>query len=65
LCISLMNYWPCFATVAIDGEDVRGLFVSQVTSLMAAKSGQERRLTILTATQFDDLAETKEEDYVD
>jgi C-terminal processing protease CtpA/Prc len=52
-------------SVAIDGEDVRGLFVSQVTSLMAAKSGQERRLTILTATQFDDLAETKEEDYVD
>jgi hypothetical protein len=41
------------------------MFVSQVTSLMAAKSGQERRLTIVTAKHFDDLDETKEEDYND
>jgi hypothetical protein len=32
---------------------------------MTAKSGQERRLTILTAKQFDNLDETKEEDFID
>jgi C-terminal processing protease CtpA/Prc len=54
-----------FSKVAIDGKDVRGMFVSEVTSLMAARSGQERQLTILSAAQFDDLDEAKEEDFIE
>ena len=34
--------------VAIDGEDVTGMLVSQITSLMAAKADYERRLTVIT-----------------
>jgi hypothetical protein len=60
LCL-LMSF--AFCIVAIDGEDVRGMFVSQVTALMASKIAQERRLTVLTSTEFDDLPETKDEDY--
>ena len=33
---------------AIDGEDVRNLRVSDVTAIMAAKSDQQRVLTIAT-----------------
>lgn len=52
--------------VAIDGEDVRNMYMNQVTSLIAAKIGQQRRLTILTSSpEFDDVPETKDEDFVE
>jgi hypothetical protein len=35
--------------VAVDGEDVTGMVVSQITSLMASKAEQERRLTVVTS----------------
>ena len=35
--------------VAVDGEDVTGMLVSQITSLMASKADQERRLTVITS----------------
>ena len=49
--------------VAIDGEDVRGMAVSQITSLIAAKISQERRLTVLTSSDTGYLPESKEELY--
>jgi len=35
--------------VAVDGEDVTGMVVSQITSLMASKAERERRLTVITS----------------
>jgi hypothetical protein len=35
--------------VAVDGEDVTGMTISQITALMASKANLERRLTILTS----------------
>ena len=35
--------------VAVDGEDVTGMVVSQITSLMASKAEKERRLTVVTS----------------
>ena len=35
--------------VAVDGEDVSKMLVREITSLMASKASQERRLTILTS----------------
>lgn len=35
--------------VAIDDEDVTGMVVSQITSLMASKADRERRLTVITS----------------
>jgi hypothetical protein len=35
--------------VAVDGEDVTGMVVSQITSLMASKADKERRLTVVTS----------------
>ena len=34
--------------VAVDGEDVTGMEVSQITSLMASRAERERRLTVIT-----------------
>lgn len=34
--------------IAIDDEDVSNMFVNQITSMMASRSLQERRLTLLT-----------------
>ena len=45
--------FPGDKLVAVDGEDVTGMLVSQITSLMAAKAGSERRLTIDTKTPID------------
>lgn len=35
--------------VAVDGEDVTGMVVSEITTMMALRSSQERRLTLLTS----------------
>jgi hypothetical protein len=35
--------------IAVDGEDVSGMLVSQITSLMASNASRERRLTLLTS----------------
>ena len=43
--------------VAIDGRDVTGMVVSQITSIMSARSNQERRLTIVRTNQQISLAQ--------
>ena len=43
--------------VAIDGRDVTTMVVSQITSIMASKSNQERRLTIVRKNQQKSLAQ--------
>jgi hypothetical protein len=50
--------------VAVDGEDVTGMVVSQITSLMASKAERERRLTVITsvsAQQYSHASESKSE----
>jgi hypothetical protein len=49
--------------VAVDGEDVTGMVVSQITSLMASKAERERRLTVLTSVsqQYSQSSEFKSE----
>lgn len=37
--------------LAVDGEDVTGMTMSQVTALMTSKASLERRLTIVTSVQ--------------
>jgi C-terminal processing protease CtpA/Prc len=50
--------------VAVDGKDVTGMVVSQITSLMASKAERERRLTVITsvsAQQYSQASESKSE----
>jgi len=37
--------------VAVDETDVTGLNVSQITAIMAKRSKQERRLTVVTSSK--------------
>jgi ABC-type histidine transport system ATPase subunit len=34
--------------VAIDGEDVTGMVVSEITSMMASRAERERHMTVVT-----------------
>lgn len=43
-----LSYGSVLCAVAIDGEDVSGMVVSQITALMASKAAAERKLTVLT-----------------
>jgi hypothetical protein len=47
--------------MAVDGQDVTDMVVSQITSLMASKTGQERRLTFISSETNDqgDFSESK------
>ena len=48
--------------VAVDDEDVSNMVVSKITSIMASRASQERRLTLITsATPSTNLQETKQE----
>lgn len=39
-----------FYAVAVDGDDVTGMVVSDITALMASRSEKSRRLTVITST---------------
>jgi hypothetical protein len=43
--------------VAIDGVDVTGMVVAEITSMMAAKSSQERHLTVITSSKVKPLSQ--------
>jgi len=47
--------------VAVDGEDVTEMVVSEITALMASKVELERRLTVLTSSRIADVQEAKYE----
>lgn len=42
---------PSIPTVAVDEKDVTGLNVSQITSIMGKRAGNERRLTVITSSK--------------
>jgi len=43
--------------VAIDGLDVRGMAVSQISSILASRSQHERQLTVMTTTELRSLVQ--------
>jgi hypothetical protein len=47
--------------VAVDGDDVTKMVVSQITSMMASRSANERTLTLIpsSASSFIELQEEK------
>ena len=53
LLMSFIHYLQttCLYIVAVDDTDVTGLNVSQITAIMAKRSDQERRLTVITSSK--------------
>jgi hypothetical protein len=51
--------------VAVDGQDVTKMVVSEVTRLMASRANAERRLTVITAAPPSgrDIDEAKVEEH--
>ena len=52
--------------MAIDGDDVSNMLISEITAMMASRAGRERKLTVLrdpslpNARQFFSYQETKD-----
>lgn len=46
----LTQFLFLFLSVAIDGEDVRGFTVNEITEIMTKRHDMERLLTVITST---------------